>query len=86
MNITLSAPPETIRIVREWAKKENTSLNQYIRDCLATKAREAEEQHRRECEEFHRFLVNMPRVKMPEGWKWSREEAEFRDMKCLREE
>jgi hypothetical protein len=86
MNITLSAPPETIRTVREWAKKENTSLNQYIRDCLEEKAKEVEEKRKRESEEFHRFLVDMPRVKMPKGWKFSREEAEFRDMKCLREE
>ena len=42
MNITLSAPPETIRIVREWAKRENTSLNQFIRDRLEEKARELE--------------------------------------------
>ena len=86
MNITLSAPPETIRVVREWAKKENTSLNQFIRDCLKDKARELEEKRRRESEEFRAFLVNMPRAKMPAGWKFSREEANFRDMKCLRGE
>lgn len=84
MNITLSAPPETIRIVREWAKKENTSLNQYIRDCLATKAKELQEERKRESQEFRNFL-NSLHGRMPEGWKWSREEAEFRDMKCLRE-
>ncbi len=86
MNITLSAPPETIRIVREWAKRENTSLNQFIRDRLEEKARELEETRKRELAEFHEFLVNMPRAKMPEGWKFSRDEAVFRDMKCLREE
>lgn len=60
MNITHSAPPETIRIVRELAKKENTSLNQYVRDCLAAKAKEAEEQHKRECEEFHNLCDTRP--------------------------
>ncbi len=85
MNITLSAPPETIRTVREWAKKENTSLNQYIRDCLEEKAKEVEEKRKRESEEFRKFL-NSLHGRMPPGWKFSREEAEFRDMKCLREE
>ena len=66
MNITLSAPPETIRIVREWAKKENTSLNQYIRDCLAAKARELEEERKRESQEFRNFL-NSLHGRMPEG-------------------
>ena len=50
MNITLSAPPETIRIVREWAKRENTSLNQFIRDRLEEKARELEEARKKETE------------------------------------
>lgn len=86
MNITLSAPPETIRIVREWAKTQNTSLNQFIRDRLEEKARELEEERKRKSEEFRAFLINMPRAKAPADWKFSREEAEFRDMKCLREE
>lgn len=86
MNITLSAPPETIRVVREWAKSQNTSLNQFIRDRLEEKARELEEERKRKSEEFRAFLINMPRAKAPAGWKFSREEAEFRDMKCLREE
>lgn len=84
MNITLSASPETIRVVREWAKKENTSLNQYIRDCLDRKAKELEEQHKRECAKFRKFLRSL-KGSLPADYKFSREDANFRDMKCLRE-
>lgn len=84
MNITLSAPEETIRVVREWAKNENTSLNQFIRDKLEEKAQEVEEERKRKSKDFKAFL-NSLHGRMPKDWKWSREEAEFRDMKCLRE-
>lgn len=77
MNITLSAPPKTIKTVREWAKKENTSLNQYIRDCLADKAREVEEQHRRDVEDFKKFLDSL-HGNLPADYKFNREEANAR--------
>ena len=77
MNITLSAPPETIRIVREWAKTQNTSLNQFIRDRLEEKARELEEERKRESEEFRAFLHSL-HGHVPPGWKFNREEANAR--------
>ena len=77
MNITLSASPETIRIVREWAKRENTSLNQFIRDRLEEKARELQEERKRESEDFRAFL-NSLHGHVPPGWKFDREEANAR--------
>ena len=35
MSITLSIPPAIVQEVREWAEANGTSLNQYVRDCLA---------------------------------------------------
>ena len=77
MNITLSAPPETIRVVREWAAKEHTSLNQYIRDCLEAKAEELKAAREKKSAEFRAFLESL-HVNMPEGWKFDREEANSR--------
>ncbi len=77
MNITLSAPPETIRIVRQWADEQHTSLNQYIRDCLEEKATDIQRERQRKAEEFKQFLSSL-HVKMPEGWKFDREEANAR--------
>ncbi len=77
MNITLSASPETIRIVREWAKRENTSLNQFIRDRLEEKARELQEERKRESEDFRAFL-NSLHGHVPPDWKFNREEANAR--------
>ena len=77
MNITLSAPAETIKIVREWAKSENTSLNQFIRDRLEEKARELEEERKRKSDEFKAFLRSLHGHAVP-GWKFDREEANAR--------
>ncbi len=74
MNITLSAPPETIRIVRQWADEQHTSLNQYIRDCLEEKANDVQRERQRKAEEFLEFFRTHS-VKMPKGWKFDREEA-----------
>ena len=46
MSITLSIPPAIVQEVREWAEANGTSLNQYVRDCLAAKAQEIEQQWR----------------------------------------
>ena len=77
MNITLSAPPETIRVVREWAASEHTSLNQYIRDCLEAKAEELKAARAKKSAEFRAFLESL-HGHMPEGWKFDREEANSR--------
>ena len=77
MNITLSAPAETVKLVRSWAQEENSSLNQYIRDVLQAKADAIIEERERKKEEFLKFL-NSVHVTMPEGWKFNREEANER--------
>jgi len=56
MNITLSAPEETVRAVRAWADENHTSLNQFIRDRLEEKARELEEERARKAAGFAKFM------------------------------
>ena len=77
MNITLSAPPQTVQIVRQWAEEEHTSLNQYIRDVLEEKARAIKEERKRKADDFIRFFQTHS-VRMPEGWRFDREEANAR--------
>ena len=77
MNITLSAPPQAVQIVRQWAEREHTSLNQYIRGVLDAKAKEILAERQRAAVEFRKFMASV-RVTMPEGWKFDREEANAR--------
>ena len=77
MNITLSAPEETVRVIRAWADENHTSLNQFIRDRLEEKARELEEERARKTAGFAKFMDSV-RVAMPKGWKFDREEANAR--------
>ena len=77
MNITLSAPPQTVQIVRQWAEEEHTSLNQYIRDVLEEKARAIKEERKRKADDFIRFCQTHS-VRMPKGWRFDREEANAR--------
>ena len=83
MNITLSAPAETVQTVRQWAAGANTSLNQFIRDALEDKAKAIQAERDRKADEFVRLMESLPPIHMPPGWKFDREEANFRDMKCL---
>ena len=77
MNITLSAPEETVRAVRAWADENHTSLNQFIRDRLEEKARELAEKRARKAAGFAKFMDSV-HVAMPKGWKFDREEANAR--------
>ena len=77
MNITLSAPPQTVQIVRQWAEEKHTSLNQYIRDVLEEKARAIKEERKRKADDFIRFFQTHS-VRMPKGWRFDREEANAR--------
>ena len=77
INITLSAPPQTVQIVRQWAEEEHTSLNQYIRDVLEEKARAIKEERKRKADDFIRFFQTHS-VRMPKGWRFDREEANAR--------
>ena len=82
MSITLSVPPAIVQEVREWAEAHGTSLNQYIRDLLEAKANEERAARKRRVDEFFEFIEKNT-VHVPEGWKFSREEATERKMKCL---
>lgn len=77
MNITLSAPDQTVLDIRRWAEESKTTLNQYIRDCLEAKAAELRAARARKAEELVAFLRAHP-VSMPKGWKFDREEANAR--------
>ncbi len=55
MSITLSIPPAIVQEVREWAEANGTSLNQYVRDCLAAKAAEIEQQRSARADRFLAF-------------------------------
>ena len=72
MSITLSIPPAIVQEVREWAEANGTSLNQYVRDCLAAKAEELQEQRSRKVREFRAFLLGLPPSHAPKGWKFDR--------------
>ena len=56
MNITLSVAPEIVKEVREYAAKHGTSLNQIIRDHLASLTCHAE--RRKRAEEAIAFFRN----------------------------
>ncbi|MBR1870873.1 MAG: hypothetical protein IJ802_03505 [Kiritimatiellae bacterium] len=77
MNITLSAPPETVQIVRQWAEQQHTSLNRYIRDLLDAKAQDILAERREAARKFASFMDTV-RITVPPGWKFDREEANAR--------
>ena len=77
MNITLSAPDATVLAVRSWADANHTSLNQFIRDRLEEKAAELQAERNRKADEFMAFMETV-HVRMPNGWKFDREEANAR--------
>ena len=82
MSITLSIPPVIVQEVRDWAEKNGTSLNQYIRDCLAAKCAELQEERKRVGRAFMAF-ARTHQIDAPKGWRWSRDEATARAMGCL---
>ena len=82
MSISLSIPPEIVQEVREWAEAIGTSLNQYVRDCLEAKCAELAKSRKTRAQQFLEFAKEH-QVKVPKGWKWSREEATERKMRCL---
>ena len=82
MSITLSRPPAIVQEVREWAEANGTSLNLYVRDCLEAKCAELAKTRKTRAQQFLEF-AKTHQVKVPKGWKWSREEATERKMRCL---
>ena len=83
MNITLSAPPNVVQNVRNWAEERGISLNSYIRDLLVAKDREICAERKSFADEFYSFaLANS--IEMEPGYKFSREDATERIMACDR--
>lgn len=71
MSITLSVPPAMVQEVREWAEANGTSLNQYVRDCLAAKCAELEKARKTRGDEFLAFArANLAHA--PKGWRFDR--------------
>ena len=60
MNITLSVAPEIVKEVRVYAARHGTSLNQLIRDHLASLTRRAE--RRKRAEEAIAFFRSLPKT------------------------
>ena len=80
MSITLSIPPAIVQEVREWAEEHGTSLNQYIRECLAAKVHEITEERSRRAREFKNFLLNLPPGGLPKGYRFNRERDAVREV------
>ena len=80
MSITLSIPPAIVQEVREWAEANGSSLNQYVRDCLAAKAKEIQDQRSRKAREFRAFLLGLPPSGLPKGYKFNRERDAVREI------
>ena len=80
MSITLSIPPAIVQEVREWAEANGTSLNQYVRDCLAAKAEELQEQRSRRAQSFKAFLLGLPPCGLPKSYRFKRERDAVREI------
>ena len=72
MSITLSVSPAVVQEIRVWAEANNTSLNQYVRDCLEAKVQEIQQARQRQAKEFFDYC-NTNLVEVPKGWKYDRE-------------
>lgn len=82
MSITLSIPPAIVQEVREWAEANGTSLNQYVRDCLAAKAREIEQQRSARADRFLAFArANLAHA--PKGWRFNRQRDGERNLEAF---
>lgn len=80
MSITLSIPPAIVQEIREWAEANGTSLNQYVRDCLAAKAEEIQDQRSRKAREFKAFLLGLPPCGLPKNYRFNRERDAVREV------
>ena len=72
MSITLSIPPAIVQEIRVWAEANDTSLNQYVRDCLEAKVNEIQAARQRKAKEFFAYC-NEHLVETPKGWRYDRE-------------
>lgn len=72
MSITLSIPPAIVQEIRVWAEANDTSLNQYVRDCLEAKVNEIQAARQRQAKEFFAYC-NENLVETPKGWHYDRE-------------
>ena len=72
MSITLSIPPAIVQEIRVWAEANDTSLNQYVRDCLEAKVHEIQAARQRQAKEFFAYC-NENLAETPKGWRYDRE-------------
>ena len=72
MSVTLSIPPAIVQEIRLWADANETSLNQFVRDCLEAKVNEIQAARRRKAKEFFAYC-NDNLVETPKGWRYDRE-------------
>lgn len=75
MNITLSADPETVARTRAYAREHGTSVNQLVRDFLASLT--GQDDRDRAATEFSRNAVAHG-GKSPDGFHFDREESHRR--------
>ena len=76
MNITLSADAALVGEVREYARKNGTSLNQLVRDYFASLIDSIEKKKRKRLAEEYLKIVADQAGRSPEGWKFNREEIQ----------
>ena len=82
MSITLSIHPAIVQEVREWAEANGTSLNQYVRDCLAAKAAEIEQQRSARADRFLAFArANLAHA--PKEWRFNRQRDGERNLEAF---
>ena len=58
----------------KYSEANGTTLNQYVRDCLEAKCAELAKARKTCAQQFLAF-AKAHQLKVPKGWKWSREEA-----------
>jgi hypothetical protein len=75
MNITLSADVETVARTREYAREHGTSLNQLMRDFLASITQRDE--RKRIADEFTRNALSCGGCS-PDGFRFNREQSHAR--------
>lgn len=74
MSITLSAPPAVVQEVRCYAQRNNTSLNEIIREHLESIAAGERKRREHKAKGVYEYLMRQ-RGWLPKGYEFNREEA-----------
>lgn len=77
MSITLSIPPAVVQEVRDYAERNNTSLNAIIRAYMEKIAEEERQRRAKEADEVAAYLNNQSGW-LPQNYKFDREESNRR--------